>query len=311
MKHNLTLIAFIALNLLVQIGNHTLTAQQTPTFAEYNYNPYLINSAYAGLAASTEVTLSNSGFFNDVEGSPRSFAVSIHSPFNRGKVGLGAGFIRDEIGVTTSTSAFATYSYKIFFDTKNDRPYWQIYTPNSLSFSISPGIQQYQDNLLELGIMNDPNFAANIDATIPTVGVGILLNLANFYVGLSSTNIIGDALASNDQNLDLQSPLYGYLGYRFFSNRFEEIMIKPSVLLKQESGAPIQIDTNISFSYKNKFELGTGYRSNSSINLLAGVYLLKNVRALYNYNLTFNDSPLGNTHGIMISYLFGDGYSVD
>jgi type IX secretion system PorP/SprF family membrane protein len=159
--------------------------------------------------------------------------------------------------------------------------------------------------------MNDPNFAANIDATIPTVGVGILLNLANFYVGLSSTNIIGDALASNDQNLDLQSPLYGYLGYRFFSNRFEEIMIKPSVLLKQESGAPIQIDTNISFSYKNKFELGTGYRSNSSINLLAGVYLLKNVRALYNYNLTFNDSPLGNTHGIMISYLFGDGYSVD
>lgn len=311
MKHNLTLIAFIALNLLVQIGNHTLTAQQTPTFAEYNYNPYLINSAYAGLAASTEVTLSNSGFFNDVEGSPRSFAVSIHSPFNRGKVGLGAGFIRDEIGVTTSTSAFATYSYKIFFDTKNDRPYWQIYTPNSLSFSISPGVQQYQDNLLELGIMNDPNFAANIDATIPTVGVGILLNLANFYVGLSSTNIIGDALASNDQNLDLQSPLYGYLGYRFFSNRFEEIMIKPSVLLKQESGAPIQIDTNISFSYKNKFELGTGYRSNSSINLLAGVYLLKNVRALYNYNLTFNDSPLGNTHGIMISYLFGDGYSVD
>ena len=311
MKHNLTLIAFIALNLLVQIGNHTLTAQQTPTFAEYNYNPYLINSAYAGLAASTEVTLSNSGFFNDVEGSPRSFAVSIHSPFNRGKVGLGAGFIRDEIGVTTSTSAFATYSYKIFFDTKNDRSYWQIYTPNSLSFSISPGVQQYQDNLLELGIMNDPNFAANIDATIPTVGVGILLNLANFYVGLSSTNIIGDALASNDQNLDLQSPLYGYLGYRFFSNRFEEIMIKPSVLLKQESGAPIQIDTNISFSYKNKFELGTGYRSNSSINLLAGVYLLKNVRALYNYNLTFNDSPLGNTHGIMISYLFGDGYSVD
>mgnify|MGYP001813471274 CR=1 FL=1 len=311
MKHNITLIAFIALNLLVQIGNYTLNAQQTPTFAEYNYNPYLINSAYAGLAASTEVTLSNSGFFNDVEGSPRSFAVSIHSPFNRGKVGLGAGFIRDEIGVTTSTSAFATYSYKIFFDTKNDRPYWQIYTPNSLSFSISPGIQQYQDNLLELGIMNDPNFAANIDATIPTVGVGILLNLANFYVGLSSTNIIGDALASNDQNLDLQSPIYGYLGYRFFSNRFEEIMIKPSVLLKQESGAPIQIDTNISFSYKNKFELGTGYRSNSSINLLAGVYLLKNVRALYNYNLTFNDSPLGNTHGIMISYLFGDGYSVD
>ncbi len=311
MKQISTYIAFIALNLLVQFGHQNLNAQQTPTFGEYNYNPYLINTAYAGLASSTEVTLNNSGFFNNIEGSPRSFALSIHSPFNRGKVGLGAGFIRDEIGVTTSTSAFATYSYKIFFDTKSNRPYWQIYTPNSLSFSISPGVQQYQDNLLELGIMNDPNFAANIDATIPTVGVGILLNLANFYLGLSSPNILGDALASNDENLDLSNPFYGYLGYRFFSNQFEEIMIKPSVLLKQENGAPLQIDTNISFSYKNKFELGAGYRSNSSINLLAGVYLLKNIRAIYSYNLTFNDSPLGNTHGIIVSYLFGDGYSRD
>lgn len=92
---------------------------------------------------------------------------------------------------------------------------------------------------------------------------------------------------------------------------FEEIMIKPSLLFKREAGAPVQIDTNISFSYKNRFELGAGYRSNSSINLLAGIYLLKNIRALYHYNVTFNDSPLGNTHGIVINYLFGDGYARD
>ncbi|WP_281541388.1 PorP/SprF family type IX secretion system membrane protein [Maribacter aestuarii] len=307
MQHINKKIAFTALILLVSI--YSLRAQQTPTFAEYNYNPYLVNSAFAGLAPSTEVSLSNSGFFNQFEGSPRSFALSLHSPFNRGKIGLGAGLVRDEIGVTTSTSAFATYSYKIFFDTKSNRPYWQIYTPNSLSFSISPGVQQYQDQLLELGIMNDPNFAQNIDATIPTLGVGILLNLANFYVGLSSPNILGDALASNDENLDLQSPYYGYLGYRFFSNQFEELMIKPNLLLKYENGAPLQVDVNVAVSYKNKFEVGTGYRTNSSINLLAGIYLFDHVRAIYNYNLAFNDSPLGNTHGIIINYLFGEGYA--
>lgn len=302
-------IAYIALVLLV--SSIKLNAQQTPTFGEYNYNPYLINSAYAGLASSTEVSLTNAGFFNQIEGSPRSFALSLHSPLNRGKVGVGAGFIRDEIGVTTSTSAFATYSYKIFFDTKSDRPYWQIYTPNSFSFGITGGVQQYQDNLLELGIMDDPNFAQNINATIPTIGVGVLLNLANFYMGLSTPNILGDALASNDENLDLNSPYYGYLGYRFFSNRFEEIMLKPSALIKYEEGAPLQVDINMSLSYKNRFELGTGYRTNSSINLLAGVYLFNNLRAIYNYNLAMNDSPLGNTHGIIISYLFGEGYARD
>ncbi|SDT45479.1 type IX secretion system membrane protein, PorP/SprF family [Maribacter dokdonensis] len=302
---NIALMALISFALL----NYS-SAQQTPTFSEYNYNPYLVNSAFAGLAPSAEIGISNTGTFNQIEGSPKSFALSFHTPLNRGKIGLGAGLIRDEIGVTTSTSAFATYSYKIFFDTKKNRPYWQIYTPNSLSFSISPGVQQYQDNLLELGIMDDPNFAMNINATVPTIGLGFLLNLADVYVGFSTPNVIGDMLVSDD-NVEINVPYYGYLGYRFFSNKFEELMIKPNLLLKYENGAPFQIDMNIAVSFKNRFELGTGYRSNSSINLLAGVYLFKNIRAIYSYNVATNNSTLGNTHGIIATYRFGQGFSRD
>lgn len=303
---NIALIAFV----LGALTNNMSIAQQTPTFSEYNYNPYLVNSAFAGLAPSAEIGITNTGTFNQFEGSPKSFALSFHTPLNRGKVGLGAGLIRDEVGVTTSTSAFATYSYKIFFDTKNNRPYWQIYTPNSLSFSISPGVQQYQENLLELGIMDDPNFAMNINATIPTIGLGFLLNLANVYVGVSTPNVIGDMLVSDD-NVEINVPYYGYLGYRFFSNKFEELMVKPNLLLKYENGAPFQVDMNIAVSYRNRFELGTGYRTNSSINLLAGVYLFKNIRAIYSYNVAMNDSPFGNTHGIIATYRFGKGFSRD
>ncbi|WP_027065958.1 PorP/SprF family type IX secretion system membrane protein [Maribacter sp. Hel_I_7] len=301
-------IALAAL-ILVALANNAI-AQQTPTFSEYNYNPYLVNSAFAGLAPSAEIGISNTGTFNQFEGSPKSFALSFHTPLNRGKVGLGAGLIRDEVGVTTSTSAFTTYSYKIFFDTKKNRPYWQIYTPNSLSFSISPGVQQYQENLLELGIMDDPNFAMNINATIPTIGLGFLLNLADVYVGVSTPNVIGNMLVSDD-NIEINVPYYGYLGYRFFSNKFEELMIKPNLLLKYENGAPFQVDMNIAVSFRNRFELGTGYRTNSSINLLAGVYLFKNIRAVYSYNVATNDSPLGNTHGIIATYRFGEGFSKD
>ncbi len=42
---NIALIAFA----LVALTN-TLIAQQTPTFSEYNYNPYLVNSAFASEA---------------------------------------------------------------------------------------------------------------------------------------------------------------------------------------------------------------------------------------------------------------------
>lgn len=301
-------IGMLALGVLLSfLSANSIFGQQTAVFPEYNFNPFIINSAYAGLLPNTEASISNTGF-SSFEGSPKNFSLSFHTPLNDGKVGLGAGVIRDEIGVTTSTSAFAAYSYKIFFDFKDSRPYWQIYQPGTLSFGITAGIQQYQDNLLELGITDDPRFGQNINATIPTVGIGFLFNHARFYAGISSPNILGDSLASDD-NLQIESPFYGYFGYRFYNNLFENFMLKPSVLLKSEKGAPFQIDTNISISYRNQFEIGTGYRSNSSINFLAGIYLIHSFRLIYHYNMAFKNSVLPNIHGLILSYRFGKGYS--
>ena len=304
-------IGTLALGVLLSfLSFNSIFGQQTAAFPEYNFNPFIINSAYAGLLPDTEATLSYTGILKEFEGSPKNFSMSFHSPLNDGKVGLGAGFIRDEIGVTTSTSAFAAYSYKIFFDFKDDRPYWQIYQPGTLSFGITAGIQQYQDNLLELGITDDPRFSQNINATIPTIGMGFLFNHARFYAGISTPNLLGDRLATDD-NLELNSPIYGYFGYRFYNNRFEDFMLKPSVLIKSEKGAPLQVDANVSISYRNKFELGTGYRTSSSVNLMAGLYLINNFRFIFYYNLALKDSPIGNTPGFILSYRFGKGYSID
>ncbi len=295
--------------LFIGLGFCKVTAQQTPNFAQYNYNPFILNAAYAGLSNNTEISISNEGYFNSIEGSPRSFSLSGHGTINRNKVGIGAGILRDKIGVTTNTTFFAAYSYKIFFDFKSNRPYWQQYNAGVLSFGLTAGVQQYQDNLSELGLTNDPNFAENIDATIPTIGISFLFNHASFFVGFSTPNILGDALASQD-NINLNSPYYGYFGYRFFNNRFKDLMIKPSLLLKYEDGAALQADINLALSIRNKFEVGMGYRSSNAINFLAGIYLFDSTRFIYNYNIVTNDSPLGNTHGFILSYQFGDGYKI-
>jgi type IX secretion system PorP/SprF family membrane protein len=287
---------------------NSVVAQQTPLFSEYNYNPFIINPAYAGLTANTEFSISNSGFFSPFEGSPKSFSLSGHGSINNNKMGLGAGIVSDEIGVTKSTSFFAAYAYKIYFDFDNDRPYWQNYHPNVLSFGITAGIQQYQDNLTELGITNDYVFAEDINATIPTIGVGFLFNLNTLYVGFSSPNVIGDALVS-DKSFNISNTYYGYFGYRFYNNRFQDLIIKPNVLLKHEKGAPLQADINVAVSVRNKFELGGGYRTSNSFNLLAGLYVFNNFRLIYNYNIATNDSPLGNTHGFILSYQLKNGYT--
>ena len=151
-----TLIAVIGFS--ISLAN-SIFAQQTPLFSEYNYNPFIINPAYAGLTPNSEFSISNSGYFSPFEGSPKSFAFSGHGSLNRKKIGIGVGLVNDQIGVTKSTSFFAAYAYKIYFDFDSDRPYWQNYHPGVLSFGVTAGLQQYQDNLTELGIVNDEVFA--------------------------------------------------------------------------------------------------------------------------------------------------------
>ncbi|MCB0450084.1 MAG: type IX secretion system membrane protein PorP/SprF [Confluentibacter sp.] len=305
-----THLTFAVVMAVLFFSTHRGFAQQTPTFSEYNYNPFIINAAYAGLTEHTEFSLSNTGLLNPFEGSPRTLSFSGHGALNRGKVGIGAGIIKDQIGVTTATSFFGAYSYKLFFDFESKRPNWQLYSPGVLSFGITAGVQQYQDNLLELGIVDDPNFAENISATIPTIGLGFLFNYDAFYVGISAPNVLGDAFASEDR-LKLENPVYGYFGYHFYNNRFQQLIIKPNALIKYENGAPLQADLNVAISFKNKFEIGAGYRTSSSINVLAGFYVLQNFRFIYNYNIAASNSPLGNTHGFVLSYQFGNGYSAD
>ncbi len=282
--------------------------QQTPVFSEYNYNPFIVNSAYAGLSKAGEITFATNGLFSSIDGSPENLNLSFHMPLKADKMGIGAALIQDKIGVTTSTSAFVAYSYKIFFDFQENRPYWEVFQKPSLSFGITAGMQQYQNNLLELGITNDPTFSRNVNASIPTIGAGVLFNKSNFYAGLSTPNLLGTRFSSDD-SIELRSPYYGYFGYRFFSSQYENLLLKPSLLLKYEEGAPLQGDLNLALSYRNILELGVGYRTNSSFNMLAGFYLFESLRIIYHYNAAPKNLAFGNTHGVILSYSFKRGYS--
>ncbi|WP_394748407.1 PorP/SprF family type IX secretion system membrane protein [Spongiimicrobium salis] len=297
---------FFLIVLIWGIGK--LFCQQSPTFTEYNYNPFIINAAYAGVLDNPEATLSNIGFgAQGFDGAPRSFALTFNTVLQNESVGLGAGVIRDEIGVTTATQLFAAYSYKIFLN-DNTHPYWKVYDRSFISFGLNAGALLYNQNLLQLGIEGDPNFSENINSTLPALGAGVLFGHANFFAGIASPNFLGDTFANQD-NLRLSRPIYAYTGYHFILNRFNpDYVFKPSLLLKYESGAAIQIDTNISLSIKKSFEVGVGFRTSQTLSALVGFYALKNFRFLYSYNQGNSDSPLGTTHGIILSYRGGEGY---
>ena len=296
------------ITLLLVLVSSMLHGQQTPSFTEYNYNPFVINPAYAGVPGETEATLSNIGFGNpNFDGAPRSLSFSFNAPLRNERVGLGATIINDEIGVTSATQILAAYSYKIFLN-DNVHPYWKVYDRSFVSFGLNAGALIYNQDLLSLGIQNDPNFAENINTTLPSAGAGILFGHANFFAGISAPNLLGDSL-SNQDNLQLTRPVYAYTGYHFVLNRFKpDYILKPSMLVKYENGAPLQIDANLSLRIKNAIELGAGFRSSSSLNAVIGLYVFQNFRALYSYTQGGGDSPLGNTHGVILSYRAGSGF---
>ena len=287
------------------IGSYSF-GQQTPVFSEYNYNPFIINSAHAGALQNAEISLAHSGFFSSIDGSPKSSNFSFRTALRNERMGLGAGLIHDEIGVTKSTSVFGAYSYRIPLNL-DEEPYWKVREPTGISFGLTFGLQKYQEDLLSLGLGADPLLSQNINGTLPIVGAGIVLNYRKFFIGLSTPNLLGDRFASDD-NLDLQSPYYGYLGYRFFFNRFENVLLKPNVLIKYEEGAPLQADLNLSFTMHAKLEFGLGYRTNTSLNVLAGIYLFESIRLVYSYNLAGKNLTFGNTHGLSLNFRFDRGF---
>jgi type IX secretion system PorP/SprF family membrane protein len=295
------------LTFLIIIFLESAYGQQTPVFSTYNYNAVLINPAHAGYYTDTDVALTTNGYFNSIDGSPKSFDIAVNTLTRSEKIGLAAGLSHDQIGVTNTTSFFTSYSYKIYFDSDYQNGKWWAYDPNIISFGVTAGAMIYNENLTQLGIQNDPEFQENVNSFTPTFGVGFLYNRDAITFGISAPNVLSGTFNSKN-NTNLQNVYYSYLGYRFFTDRLQDVLINPSFLLKYVEGAPFQVDLNLLANYKNKFEFGGGYRSSNTLNVLAGFHISQNFRVICTYNKSFDNVVIPDTFGLVLNYRFGDGF---
>lgn len=301
-KINIILVLFIIIIFLERAY-----AQQTPVFSSYNYNTVLINPAHAGYYSDLDLAMTTNGYFNSVEGSPKNFDLSVNKLTWGEKIGLAAGISHDQIGVTNTTNFFTSYSYKIYYDSDYKYGKWWAYDPNIISFGVTAGAMIYNENLTQLGIENDPKFQENVNSFTPTFGVGFLYNRDHIYFGLSSPNLLNSAFNSSN-NTNLKNVYYSYFGYKFFTNRFEEVLINPSLLFKYVEGAPFQADLNLLINYKNKVEFGGGYRTSKTLNLLAGFHLSDNFRVICTYNKSIDNVVIPDTFGLVLNYRAGKGF---
>jgi len=250
----------------------------------------LINPAFAGSSETTDIGINFRSQWVDVQGAPETQTVFISKALSQ-NVGLGMTVINDQTFIEKQTNVNIDFSYRLQMNQKTN-----------LFLGIKAGLNSYNANtagLITYGGSggSDPAINNFNGGFKPNVGAGALLKGENYFISLSSPNLITtDRLESENGIAKLgSSRAHYYLGGGYDVNIKETILFKPSVLLRYVEFAPFSLDCVAAFSFNNSVELGASYRLNEGIGGLFIFNADKWINIGYAYQGPF-ESPIQGTN---------------
>lgn len=297
MKKNVKWICLIII-LAVSVRSE---AQQAPMYSQYMFNMLNINPAYAGSRGVSTITALYRNQWVGIPGAPRTSSFSFDMPLNDKKIGIGFQLYDDRLGIERTTGLNAFYAFR-----------FQITGSGTLSLGLQAGLLNYQANYTEVTTFqsNDPAFSANVSGLLPSAAAGIYYNSDKFYIGLSTPALLKTKIGY-DNAAEISSvsatDLHLYLASGFVMNLNQDLALKPSVLLKAVSGAPLEFDVNANLWIQNKISVGASYRTGDAIVGMLELQLNQQLRFGYAYDKTFSNLGTLNsgTHELMLRMEFG------
>jgi type IX secretion system PorP/SprF family membrane protein len=291
-------IRIVTLGVFTLMLNQTVTAQFDPLYTQYMFNELVINPAYAGSRECLSGTALYRQQWVGLDGAPTTITGSFHAPLMQQKLGAGLTFTNDKIGVSQRTSVTANGAYRIKINAA------------TLSFGLQFGLVSLSENLASLNLTEDQQFAANTGKrTAPNFGFGMFYATSNWYAGLSIPRMLQNRLDVSSGSTAVQNKMnianfhYMITGGAVL-NVTETIKIRPNVMMKVVSGAPIQADINANALFNDFIWAGLGLRSGDAINMMVGAYLTKQLRLgyAYDYSLSSLQDYNSGSHEIMLGY---------
>ncbi|MGE0635224.1 MAG: type IX secretion system membrane protein PorP/SprF [Bacteroidia bacterium] len=233
-------------------------------------------------------------------GAPTVQGISFNAPLKGKKHFVGFTLFNDKISVNKRLDFVATYAYRLPL---NDR--------SSLSFGLSAGIGTLQSNLSDVELVNpnDPVFAGNTQTFVaPQFKFGIYYFTKKFYAGFALPRLLDNKLIyegdfKNKTNFSFKTMHYHLHVGRVFklSDKFD---LNTSLLMKQVSGSPMQLDINVQAVYNNLIGLGLSYRTAQIMVAMVNFRITKHFKVAYAYDIDM--SPLknvsSNSHEIMLIF---------
>ncbi|WP_339659662.1 type IX secretion system membrane protein PorP/SprF [uncultured Polaribacter sp.] len=252
--------------------------QQLPNYTQYLYNMQIVNPAYVGSRADLSMSLLTRQQWVGLAGAPITNTFSINGRTDNG-LGFGVTIVNDKIGLSESTNINIDASYTIITSQFG-----------RLSFGLKGGLTDFSNNLA-IGITPDSDVYASTNGSFPNVGFGAFFYNKRFYMGLSLPYILETPQFYMDKNADetsfITNPNYYFSTGALFKIS-ENVLFKPSTMVRYVSNLPVSIDLNANFLYKEVIETGVSYRHENSVSALFALIIKEKYRIGYAYDYKFS-----------------------
>jgi type IX secretion system PorP/SprF family membrane protein len=287
LKNNQKFLLLVFAVLFITIN---IQAQQLPNYTQYLYNMQIINPAYVGVRADFSVSALSRQQWVGVEGAPVTNTFSVSGRTRRG-LGIGATVVHDKIGLSETTNINVDASYTIITSQYS-----------RLSFGLKGGISFFDNNFANALTPDNDIYASN-SGRYPNVGFGAFYYNRDFYVGLSMPSILETPqfyIQNNFENGISENPsLFLSTGALFTIT--EDLLFKPSTMIRYTANVPVSIDFNTNFLYNEVIEAGLSYRYQNSVSALFAIIVNEKFRIGYAYDYkTMNVGENLSSHEIIL-----------
>ena len=139
----------------------------------------------------------------------------------------------------------------------------------------------------------DPAFAEDVDLKfLPNFGVGAYLYDENYYISLSFPKLIKNNFQANRNNYSTLAEMRSVYFYTGFYRRFitlNNLVVKPTLLVKATWNTPVQFDLSLNFLFYDRFWIGAMYRSGDAICAVSQWIFNNNMRIGFAMDVSYTD----------------------
>jgi type IX secretion system PorP/SprF family membrane protein len=268
------------------------------------FNMQTINPAYAGMWEKIGFSSLVRKQWAGIDKTPLTEVISFHSPLKNEYVGIGLNVMNDHFGKENRLSIFADYSYEISL------------TPQTrLRFGLKFGFMNYKNPLTQYQLYPDEEydeaFAEDVDLKfLPNFGVGAFLYDENYYINFSIPKLVENDFRTNINNYSTQAEIRTFYlggGYVFRLRSLNNLIFKPTALVRATWNNPLQFDIGANFMLMERLWLGGMYRSGDAVCVTSQWIFNNNLRLGFAIDVTYTDIypyQFG-------TYEFSIGYDID